>query len=182
MEDRNHVDFGNFTLYPPDLWEMNSSDDEFLQHTNSSIECDTQKLDECLKQPALDIPPPELPATVSTSEPLQKRFKTVSKQEQERLFEARQAPTTKKNTLWGMKIFQALIEERDIQVATDLLESLGGWPMLGNSSGGKWKEDTFDMSELLIGLMFFYNSPLIDTWVSTDMKNSTVNTIYVRIF
>ncbi|KAJ8320253.1 hypothetical protein KUTeg_001840 [Tegillarca granosa] len=78
--------------------------------------------------------------------------------------------------------FIALIEERDIQVATDLLESLGGWPMLGNSSGGKWKEDTFDMSELLIGLMFFYNSPLIDTWVSTDMKNSTVNTIYVRIF
>ncbi|KAJ8303660.1 hypothetical protein KUTeg_018770 [Tegillarca granosa] len=115
MEDINHDDFGNFTLYPPVLWEMNSSDDEFLSTINydeldsiqiSSIGCDTEKLDECLKQPALDIPPPELPATVSTSEPVQKRFKTVSKQEQERLFEARQAPTTKKNTLWGMKIFQ----------------------------------------------------------------------------
>lgn len=75
----------------------------------------------------------------------------------------------------------ALIEERNIQVVLDLLKSLGGWPILGNSSGGNWKEDKFDMSELLIGLMFYYNSPLVDTWVYTDMKNSTVNTIYVRI-
>jgi hypothetical protein len=35
-----------------------------------------------------------------------KRFKPTSTDEMEKLFEARQAPNTKRNTLWGMKIFQ----------------------------------------------------------------------------
>ncbi|KAJ8311587.1 hypothetical protein KUTeg_010942 [Tegillarca granosa] len=96
--------------------EVNSSDDELLSTDNSdeldnaqtsSIGCESQKLDERLRQPASEKPTLEVPGTaVSTSEPVQKRFKTVSKEEMERLFVARQAPTTKKNTIWGMKIFQ----------------------------------------------------------------------------
>lgn len=69
--------------------------------TAGSILMDKAKLDEIMREPALqDLGPPEIP-----SEPEQKWFKSVSKEQMDRLFEARQAPATK-NTIWGMKIFQ----------------------------------------------------------------------------
>ena len=61
-------------------------------NSNTLVEVDQNTLDEFLKEP--------------TTEPEKKRFKSVTDEDVENLFAARQAPSTKKNTLWGMKIFQ----------------------------------------------------------------------------
>lgn len=39
-------------------------------------------------------------------DPPNKRFKPTISKDMDELFEARQAPNTKRNTLWGLKIFQ----------------------------------------------------------------------------
>lgn len=39
-------------------------------------------------------------------DPPKKRFKPTISKDMDELFEARQAPNTKRNTLWGLKIFQ----------------------------------------------------------------------------
>lgn len=39
-------------------------------------------------------------------DPPKKRFKPTTSKDMDELFEARQAPNTKRNTLWGLKIFQ----------------------------------------------------------------------------
>ncbi|XP_060072891.1 neprilysin-like [Ylistrum balloti] len=74
---------------------------------------------------------------------------------------------------------QDLIKQRNISVAFPLLNDLGGWPVLGSKPGGNWNESDYDLTRLLIGLIKYNNKPLIQMYVYTDVKNSTVRIIYI---
>jgi hypothetical protein len=120
--DSDQPDFGNFTLELAyailDPAKMDS-DDELLEAlaimedaNASSVDVVDQKM-AGLHAPAIsDIPRPETPASPgpfpspTTSKPKAKRFKTVSESHIRHLFDSRQAAATKRNTAWGVKIFQ----------------------------------------------------------------------------
>ncbi|CAG2189549.1 MMEL1 [Mytilus edulis] len=72
-----------------------------------------------------------------------------------------------------------LIDKRDISVLFPVLEELGGWPVLGNSTGGRLTFDDYSLNELLGRLMRYYNSPLISMYVYQDYKQSNRNIIYM---
>ncbi|WAR15723.1 NEP4-like protein [Mya arenaria] len=63
----------------------------------------------------------------------------------------------------------ALIDERDLNPALDFLDELGGWPV---AEGEDWREDEFDLIELLAKLRLYNNKILLDQWVGSDDKNS----------
>ncbi|XP_070560613.1 neprilysin-1-like isoform X2 [Ptychodera flava] len=66
------------------------------------------------------------------------------------------------------------IEERGSQPLVDLMVNLGGWPVLGNNSGGNWDESTFDLEDQLALLRGEYgNSMIYYAYVGTDNKDST---------
>lgn len=71
------------------------------------------------------------------------------------------------------------IEKRDISVLFPVLTELGGWPLLGNSSGGKWSHDNYSLDELLANLMKYYNNPLIGIHIYTDHKQKNRSVIYM---
>lgn len=56
----------------------------------------------------------------------------------------------------------------------DVIDSLGGWPVLDSH----WKGDNWTL-EIMIGrLRGTHNTPLlVETWVAADDKNSSVNVI-----
>lgn len=70
-----------------------------------------------------------------------------------------------------------LIEKKGISVAIPLLNELGGWPILGNKSGGNWSESEFDLAEVITTLRKYNNKVIIDMGVGLDDKNSTYHII-----
>ncbi|XP_060075613.1 neprilysin-like [Ylistrum balloti] len=71
------------------------------------------------------------------------------------------------------------IESRNLSVAIDLLDTFGGWPVLGDRPGGNWDEASFDLSLLLSQLMRYYNNPMIGFYVSVDSKNSSGRVLFM---
>jgi len=69
-----------------------------------------------------------------------------------------------------------VIEQRGLTPMFDLLESLGGWPVLD----GAWNESKFDWTALLAKLRLTNNRILINQFVGPDIKESTVNVIQVN--
>ena len=61
-----------------------------------------------------------------------------------------------------------LLEARGSAPLLQLLQSLGGWPVLEPA----WKEDKFDWLHLMAELRLFNNDILITEWVGPDVKNS----------
>ena len=47
----------------------------------------------------------------------------------------------------------AQVEAADVAVAFPLLRELGGWPILGNTEGGRWREDDFSLNQLLVRIL-----------------------------
>ena len=72
-----------------------------------------------------------------------------------------------------------MIEAADISVILPFLEELGGWPLLENKQGGKWRESNFNLTTLLVELARLNNMPLINFYVSTDQKNSSQRVLHV---
>ena len=72
-------------------------------------------------------------------------------------------------------LFPAVIDERDLDPVYVLVEELGGWPI----TGSQWKEEEFDLIELLVKLRLYNNKILLDQWVGPDDKNSEVNIVQV---
>lgn len=66
-----------------------------------------------------------------------------------------------------------LIERRGIEPLKELLETLGGWPLLDPN----WDEKKFDWLELVANLRRFNNDILIVEYVSADIQNSNMNII-----
>jgi hypothetical protein len=77
--------------------------------------------------------------------------------------------------------FLETIDKRDISVLFPVLAELGGWPLLGNSSGVKWSHDNYSLDELLANLMKYYNNPLIGIQIYKDHKQNNRSVIYVSL-
>ncbi|XP_052819632.1 neprilysin-4-like isoform X2 [Mya arenaria] len=71
------------------------------------------------------------------------------------------------------------IERKSINVSYPLLQELGGWPVLGDLEGGGYSDDSFNLTTLLRALRKYNNNPLIDIYVSSDVKDSENNIIYL---
>lgn len=67
-----------------------------------------------------------------------------------------------------------LIEKLGTQPLLDLIESLGGWPVLDPN----WNETAFDWIEMTSDLRLYYNDVLIMFWVGQDLASS-INIIQV---
>ncbi|XP_068632118.1 neprilysin-4-like [Battus philenor] len=61
-----------------------------------------------------------------------------------------------------------ILEKRGHQPLLDLLELLGGWPILNKN----WNYTNFDWLELMAKLRVYNNDILISEWVGPDIKNS----------
>lgn len=61
-----------------------------------------------------------------------------------------------------------ILEKRGHQPLLDLLDLLGGWPILNP----KWNDSGFDWLELMAKLRLYNNDILISEWVGPDIKNS----------
>lgn len=71
------------------------------------------------------------------------------------------------------------IEKDNFTSAKRMTQELGGWPVLRPD----WKEDTFNLIDLLSKTNLYTNNPpLIYMYVHDDSTNPTKNTLYVRIF
>ena len=72
------------------------------------------------------------------------------------------------------------IEKVNLTAATRFMKSLGGWPVLGSSMGGNWREADYSLLNLLVEIRKYSNSPAIfDMYVYDDAKNPTDNILYV---
>ncbi|XP_006815212.2 neprilysin-1-like [Saccoglossus kowalevskii] len=66
------------------------------------------------------------------------------------------------------------IDNADKRPLTRFLESLGGWPVLGDNPGGRWNASLYKLESLMsLMLREIGNSFLFSTYVSTDMKQSS---------
>lgn len=63
------------------------------------------------------------------------------------------------------------------QPVLQLLEELGGWPILKPD----WDSDKFDWLLLVAQLRLYNNNILISEWVGPDIKNSDQYVIQVRM-
>lgn len=61
-----------------------------------------------------------------------------------------------------------ILQKRGHRPLLDLLELLGGWPILDR----KWNSSNFDWLELMAKLRLYNNDILISEWVGPDIKNS----------
>lgn len=80
-----------------------------------------------------------------------------------------------------LNFFAARIEEKGIQPLLDILESLGGWPVLkgdqwDQDSSWTWVKSVGDFRQQGYSTDYFF-----DFSVGTDLKNSTRRIIDVRI-
>lgn len=78
-----------------------------------------------------------------------------------------------------MHSLEDAIEKDNFTSANRMIQELGGWPVLRPD----WKEDTFNLIDLLSKTNLHTNNPpLIYMYVHDDSTNPTRNTLYVRIF
>ncbi|XP_023296054.2 neprilysin-4 isoform X1 [Lucilia cuprina] len=80
---------------------------------------------------------------------------------------------TKARHLYQSCTNNKLLEKRGIQPLLQLVENLGGWPVLDP----KWNAQNFDWLNLTAHLRRYNNDILIVQWVGPDIKNSDENII-----
>lgn len=75
---------------------------------------------------------------------------------------------------------QSIIEERGIKPLTDILESLGGWPVM---KGDSWSEENFNWIEMVkkFRTLGFSTDYIFSFSVGLDYKNSTRNILEVGV-
>lgn len=86
---------------------------------------------------------------------------------------------TKAKNLYKSCMNEELIEQKGPAVLTDLLEELGGWPVLGDFYGVKWDPTTFNLTNLILGLLKYNNRVLMDLYSSTDSKNTSTRILFL---
>ena len=69
------------------------------------------------------------------------------------------------------------IEARGDQPVRELVDGLGGWPVIDPD----WDDEQFDLINVLAKLRLLNNRILVNIWVSSDDKNSEVNIIQASI-
>lgn len=77
-------------------------------------------------------------------------------------------------------IISAVIEQQGLNPLLNILQKLGGWPVLEgdqwNENEFNWKESVYKFREMGYSVDYF-----IDFSIGVDLKNSTKRTIDVRI-
>ena len=74
-------------------------------------------------------------------------------------------------------VFAEKIEEMGTKPLIELLEDLGGWPVL---QGNEWNESEFDWVELMAMLRTYNNDILLSEMVGADITNSSYHIIQVN--
>lgn len=82
------------------------------------------------------------------------------------------------STIGAKNLYASCMNEEAIEAMkerplADLLEELGGWPVMDSN----WTEDDFDWVSLVAKLRQFNNDILISQWVGPDGMNSSINII-----
>ncbi|XP_058056004.1 neprilysin-4 [Anopheles bellator] len=81
---------------------------------------------------------------------------------------------TKARHLFASCMNYGLIEKRGLEPLRQLLDSLGGWPVL---DGPAWDGSNFDWLNLTAHIRRYNNDILIVQWVGPDIKNSDENIV-----
>lgn len=71
-----------------------------------ATEQDTEMIYELKKSDMEGLPPPQTPVCPPESKPEAKRFRSVSEVELKQFQDARHSKSTKRNTKWGIQLFQ----------------------------------------------------------------------------
>ena len=62
-----------------------------------------------------------------------------------------------------------------------MLDSVGGWPVLGDRPGGNWNPSTFTFESLWVTLAKKFDMlAIISVWVGVDEKESSEHVLKVR--
>ncbi|XP_071943263.1 endothelin-converting enzyme homolog [Antedon mediterranea] len=70
------------------------------------------------------------------------------------------------------------IEQLGIEPVVELINSIGGWSLIQNSTNAlQWEESNWNMIDTLVKIHQLRISPLFGMWVSADDKNSNANII-----
>lgn len=75
----------------------------------------------------------------------------------------------------NMGVCLEVLEERKESPLLELLDRLGGWPIINSN----WEQSDFDWLELMAQLRLYNNDILISEWVGPDIKNSDEYVIQV---
>ena len=62
------------------------------------------------------------------------------------------------------------VENNGLTYIKELIESLGGWPILGANDGGYWNETRFSVEGLLIDVARLGRIPLFDVGITKNFK------------
>ena len=117
----------------------------------------------------------EIQHSLTHAKPLQYTYPAAypTPQHQNRKDPSKMDAQTKARYLYQSCTNSRLLEKRGIQPLLQLIESLGGWPVLDPD----WEENKFDWLNLTAQLRRYNNDILIVQWVGPDIKNSDENII-----
>lgn len=121
---------------------------------DSSLPCDSNNLTECIEQSE----------TVKSSN-------NTSKTEDKKKSSA--TAEQKAKFLYQSCMNSDLLVKRGLEPLNELLDSLGGWPVLERN----WNETAFDWLDLAAKLRLYNNDVFLMQWVGPDIKNSQENVI-----
>ncbi|CAH0579415.1 unnamed protein product [Chrysodeixis includens] len=116
----------------------------------------------------------ETPAAenTSTTEKKSSSEKTTTKKKKVKIIDegdpADGDAATKARFLFKSCMNYEILQKRGHQPLLDLLDLLGGWPILKPA----WNDSNFDWLELMAKLRIYNNDILISEWVGPDIKNS----------
>lgn len=96
----------------------------------------------------------------------------VTKRHRRHLWDLSDAEEKAKN-LYKSCMNYELLEKRGVSPLLDLLDKLGGWPVLKPN----WNSDNFDWLDLTAKLRLYNNDIFIVEWIGPDIKNSDKNII-----
>uniref|UniRef100_A0A8W8NVK5 Uncharacterized protein n=1 Tax=Magallana gigas TaxID=29159 RepID=A0A8W8NVK5_MAGGI len=117
-------EFGNFQMNPNDEvpTEISNSDEELLNSFDPTVP-ELKKMEKEVKKPAYsELPQPETPVEGIKN----RRFKNVTEEQLKNYHDSHQSSSIKKNTVWGMKIFQGGMGSMEMNPMAAMLCGLGG--------------------------------------------------------
>jgi neprilysin len=82
-------------------------------------------------------------------------------------------------TIKFLRHFSELIEKQGLKPIKQVIESMGGWPIL---EGKNWQDNCWFWQKILLQLelMGFGSDQIFSMSIDVDMKNSTRRMIYVN--